>query len=341
MRNLVTRFVCKRIGTVLNAFTTVTGAEPAAGRTPVSIFAAPVRTIHPARSTALTRTPGPPPECRRRSAYGPRTPPILTGSRLWKPASCPAIDFPVRLPLRYAAASSTIRPAGHARSRPAAISAAGSTTTSGHRPGGGNNWTAMFFNPATGAAKRSRQSDVADKTIVIFVGGRNLAGSQAGIGGTGGYGASGQLRLVQPDRPARTIRLFSTLGRQRQLRRRRNWYFGSQRRRPHRQQASISTPSPRTSSATCSASAPRRRSTRSSTAATFIGAHLHRRQRRRRAAALRRLQPLGPRHDQQRPAEPRCSPMCSRPTLWLQQPRFAGARRHRLDGDRRRCRRCR
>jgi hypothetical protein len=58
-------------------------------------------------------------------------------------------------------------------------------------PGGGNTWSARFFDPATGADVAVPNLTVAANTIVLFVGGRDLNGAEAGVGGYGGYSASG------------------------------------------------------------------------------------------------------------------------------------------------------
>ncbi|HEX4613942.1 MAG TPA: hypothetical protein VH092_37520, partial [Urbifossiella sp.] len=58
-------------------------------------------------------------------------------------------------------------------------------------PGGGNNWTATFFNPATGAQAQVANLSVPANTIILYAGGRDLTGAEAGQGGYGGYSASG------------------------------------------------------------------------------------------------------------------------------------------------------
>jgi hypothetical protein len=58
-------------------------------------------------------------------------------------------------------------------------------------PGGGNNWTARFFNPATGNEVQLANLAIPANTIVLYAGGRDLNGAEAGVGGYGGYGASG------------------------------------------------------------------------------------------------------------------------------------------------------
>jgi hypothetical protein len=58
-------------------------------------------------------------------------------------------------------------------------------------PGGGNYWTATFFNPATGQQATVSNPVVPADTIVIYAGGRAFAGAEAGVGGNGGYGGGG------------------------------------------------------------------------------------------------------------------------------------------------------
>lgn len=58
-------------------------------------------------------------------------------------------------------------------------------------PGGSNSWSAIIFNPGTGEQTTVSNLNVPAKTVVVFAGGRNLPGSQAGVGGTGGYSGNG------------------------------------------------------------------------------------------------------------------------------------------------------
>lgn len=55
---------------------------------------------------------------------------------------------------------------------------------------GQNMWQARFTNPTTGLADTRDFMTVAADTIVVFVGARNLGGSQLAEGGQGGYGVS-------------------------------------------------------------------------------------------------------------------------------------------------------
>jgi hypothetical protein len=93
-------------------------------------------------------------------------------------------------------------------------------------PGGGNSWTATFFNPATGQQATLSNLAVAGNTVVIYAGGRDLTGSEAGVGGFGGFGASGSqawLDFIRSRGPGYTTwggsLAFDTNGT--------NWFFGS------------------------------------------------------------------------------------------------------------------
>lgn len=57
---------------------------------------------------------------------------------------------------------------------------------------GNNHFNANFYNPGgTGALITINDFDVAANTLTVFAGGREIAGSTIGIGGPGGFGASG------------------------------------------------------------------------------------------------------------------------------------------------------
>ena len=67
-------------------------------------------------------------------------------------------------------------------------------------PGGANQWTARFIHPGTGVEAEIDNPVIPEDTIRVFVGGRDLPGSSVGIGGAGGYSASGSssfLALVE------------------------------------------------------------------------------------------------------------------------------------------------
>ena len=93
-------------------------------------------------------------------------------------------------------------------------------------PGGGNSWEATFFNPATGAEVRVPNRTVPANTVVIYAGGRDLPGAEAGLGGYGGYSASGSpawYATIQTRGPGFTLwggaLAFDTNST--------NWYFGT------------------------------------------------------------------------------------------------------------------
>lgn len=61
----------------------------------------------------------------------------------------------------------------------------------GITPGGINSWQAKLNNPSTDASLSIANLSVPANTLTVFVGGRSMAGSSLGIGGPGGYSASG------------------------------------------------------------------------------------------------------------------------------------------------------
>lgn len=58
-------------------------------------------------------------------------------------------------------------------------------------PGGGNTWSATFFDPASGGQTSVPNLTVGANTLKIYVGARDLPGSTAGFGGYGGNSISG------------------------------------------------------------------------------------------------------------------------------------------------------
>lgn len=58
-------------------------------------------------------------------------------------------------------------------------------------PSGQNTWTADFANPATGLQVSVNNPTIAANVIRVYAGGRDLAGSTLGVGGPGGFSASG------------------------------------------------------------------------------------------------------------------------------------------------------
>ncbi len=58
-------------------------------------------------------------------------------------------------------------------------------------PGSGNTWTATFNNPTTNAAVSLSNLTITTGVLRVYVGARQLGSSTLGIGGPGGFGASG------------------------------------------------------------------------------------------------------------------------------------------------------
>ncbi len=58
-------------------------------------------------------------------------------------------------------------------------------------PSGSNTWSEVFANPSTGSQQTVTNPTVPADTLVIYVGGRVLGGTESGFGGTGGYNDSG------------------------------------------------------------------------------------------------------------------------------------------------------
>ena len=63
-------------------------------------------------------------------------------------------------------------------------------------PGGGNTWTATFFNPITGAQSAIPNLTVGANAIKVFVGARALGGGEAGFASTSGNSVSGSADWV-------------------------------------------------------------------------------------------------------------------------------------------------
>lgn len=73
----------------------------------------------------------------------------------------------------------------------AALSSRLTDTLTAIAPSGGNTWTASFPNPATGATVNLTDQTIATNVIRVYAGGRELGGTTLGVGGPGGFGASG------------------------------------------------------------------------------------------------------------------------------------------------------
>lgn len=63
-------------------------------------------------------------------------------------------------------------------------------------PGGSNTWTAIFPHPATGADVNLTDLTIAQNTILVYAGGRELGGSTLGIGGPGGWSGGGSTEFL-------------------------------------------------------------------------------------------------------------------------------------------------
>lgn len=59
------------------------------------------------------------------------------------------------------------------------------------KPSGSNTWSAQFTSPSTGQSTSVSNPIVPADTIIVFAGGRDLGGDTLGIGGPGGYNATG------------------------------------------------------------------------------------------------------------------------------------------------------
>jgi hypothetical protein len=92
--------------------------------------------------------------------------------------------------------------------------------------GGNNTWQAVFFNPATGAEVRLDNPATPAQTLTVYAGARNIGGNEAGVGGPGGYWASGT-RAFQQTVATRGVTGFSTWGGSLAFDTGTNWYFGT------------------------------------------------------------------------------------------------------------------
>ncbi|MCC5830810.1 MAG: hypothetical protein JJU36_15295 [Phycisphaeraceae bacterium] len=63
-------------------------------------------------------------------------------------------------------------------------------------PSGGNQWNARFFDPATGQQVEVANLHVPGDTLIVYAGGRPLAGSTLALGGPGGYWVSGSSSFI-------------------------------------------------------------------------------------------------------------------------------------------------
>ena len=58
-------------------------------------------------------------------------------------------------------------------------------------PGGGNDWRIQFTNPGSGMSTQVESPTIDEDELLLFVGGRDLGGDTLGLGGAGGWQASG------------------------------------------------------------------------------------------------------------------------------------------------------
>lgn len=70
------------------------------------------------------------------------------------------------------------------------------STPAAINPGGANSWTASFFNPSSGAQQTVSNLTVNAGEFVIYVGAMAMGSAEAGLGGTGGYQASGTTQFL-------------------------------------------------------------------------------------------------------------------------------------------------
>jgi hypothetical protein len=92
--------------------------------------------------------------------------------------------------------------------------------------GGGNTWTATFFSPVDGQQAQVANLSVPANTIVVYVGARPMPGSESGVGGNGGYSATGGQAFLSGLK-ARNPGGYSIWGGSIAFDSTTNWFFGS------------------------------------------------------------------------------------------------------------------
>jgi hypothetical protein len=92
-------------------------------------------------------------------------------------------------------------------------------------PSGSNTWSARFFNPATGSQTSVSNLTIPANTLRVFVGARTLSGTQAAVGGFGGYSVSGSQAWINTVQ-TRGWSGFATWGGSISFDTRVNWHFG-------------------------------------------------------------------------------------------------------------------
>jgi hypothetical protein len=101
-----------------------------------------------------------------------------------------------------------------------------SSTPTAIAPGGSNSWTATFFNPSNGAQATVPNLSVATGEMVVFVGAMAMGSNEAGLGGTGGFQATGNSQFITNLR-TRGQSGFATWGGSLSLDTTVDWYTGS------------------------------------------------------------------------------------------------------------------
>jgi hypothetical protein len=94
------------------------------------------------------------------------------------------------------------------------------------QPSGSNTWTATVYHPGTGNLYAIPNLRIPADSIIVYVGGRTIAGAEAGFGGYGGYSWSGSPHWGQI-LATRNWSGFSLWGGSIAFDSSRNWYFGT------------------------------------------------------------------------------------------------------------------
>ncbi|GAA5481685.1 matrixin family metalloprotease [Haloferula sargassicola] len=110
-------------------------------------------------------------------------------------AACPAMALEIEIDYRYDTSDFFSQPGAKTALRAVADSfeALLQDQLTAIVPTGVNTWTPGFFHPATGEYVHPPELQdmvVPQDTLIIFVGGRSLAGGSVGVGGPGGYTAT-------------------------------------------------------------------------------------------------------------------------------------------------------
>lgn len=64
-------------------------------------------------------------------------------------------------------------------------------------PSGGNSWRIQFIDPSTGSITEVENPTIDEDEVLLFVGGRSLGSDTLGLGGAGGFQASGSAAFLQ------------------------------------------------------------------------------------------------------------------------------------------------